>query len=105
MDDQNYLSTFNLIEKQYLELRDNPNASTADLRHLLLDIEEVIGSPEYQSLTLEQRNTLQSTRKELMRRIQGQENGNNSVVEKNNGPNQQSTGKTEINNVSAPAPE
>jgi tetratricopeptide (TPR) repeat protein len=107
MDDQNYLNSFNLIEKQYIELRDNPDANAVDLRHLLLDIEELIGSPDYQSLSLEQRNTLQSTRKELMQRIQGQKNGNNMVAEKNNGLSQESMGKAVVstNNQASPPPE
>ena len=73
------MNSFDEIEKQYQELQDNPSASVVDLRHLLLDIEELVSSPDYQNLALDQRNTLQAERKELMRRIQEQENGNCSI--------------------------
>jgi tetratricopeptide (TPR) repeat protein len=75
MNLQNYMNLFDLIEKQYRELQDSPSANVVDLRHLLLDIEELVNSPDYQNLLPDQRNTLQAARKELMQRIQEQENG------------------------------
>ena len=87
--------TFDDIEKQYQELQNQSSASVVDLRHLLLDIEELVSSPEYQILTLDQRNTLQARRKELMRRIQQQENGGALTGEKANGQTQESTSQPE----------
>ena len=55
------MNSFDEIEKQYQELQDNPSASVVDLRHLLLDIEELVSSPDYQNLALDQRNTLQAS--------------------------------------------
>jgi tetratricopeptide (TPR) repeat protein len=73
------MNSFDLIEKQFLEIKDNPSANVVDLRHLLLDIEELISSPDYQSLTLEQRSALQARRKDLMQRIQDQANGDSAA--------------------------
>src|SRR5512137_1776472 len=75
MDDSSVTNSFNSIEKQYQALSDNPSASLVDLRHLLLDVEELISSPEYPTLASDQRNTLQADRKDLIRRINELENG------------------------------
>jgi len=87
--------TFDEIEKQYQELQGHSSASVVDLRHLLLDIEELVSSPEYQILTLDQRNTLQERRKELMRRIQQQENGGTTPAEMTNGQGQETASQPE----------
>jgi tetratricopeptide (TPR) repeat protein len=75
MSDQKYLNLFDSLEKQFQEVKSSSSTNVVDLRHLLLDIEELISSPDYQTLILEQRNTLQAMRKELIHRLQGQENG------------------------------
>jgi tetratricopeptide (TPR) repeat protein len=95
MNDQNDSNSFDLIEKRYQELQGNVSPSVIDFRHLLLDIEELVNSPGYQALTLEQRNTLQLARKELLQRIQQLENGD--APEKANGLNQRSTSEAETN--------
>ena len=87
--------SFDEIEKQYQSLQDNSSASVVDLRHLLLDIEELVSSPEYQNLAIDQRNDLQAKRKELMRRIQVQENGGALPPEKTNGQDLVSTSQPE----------
>ncbi len=79
------MNSFEEIEKQYQELLANSTASVVDLRHLLLEIEDLVNSPDYQTLALEQRNNLQAERKELMQRIQQQENGSAALAEKTNG--------------------
>lgn len=89
------MNSFDLIEKQYQELQDNPSASVVELRHLLLEIEDLVSSPDYQVLVLDQRNTLQERRKELLRRLQEQENGNAGVAEKNNIQGQTSASQPE----------
>ena len=95
------MNLFNEIEKQYQELQDRSSASLVDLRHLLLDIEELVNSPDYQILALDQRSTLQTARKELMRRIQKQENGDAAPAEKTNGQGQESASQPET--ISEPA--
>ncbi len=79
------MNSFDEIEKQYQELLANLSASVVDLRHLLLEIEDLVNSPDYQTLALEQRNSLQAERKELMQRIQQQENESAASAEKANG--------------------
>src|SRR4030066_907625 len=96
------MNSFNEIEKQYQELQDRSSASLVDLRHLLLDIEELVSSPDYQTLALDQRSTLQAARKELMQRIQEQENGGAAPIEKTNGQEEESTSRPEA--ISEPAP-
>ncbi len=75
MNVQNAMNLFDSIEKQHQELKANSSASVVDLRHLVLDIEELVSSVDYPSLTIDQRSSLQAARKELMRRIQELENG------------------------------
>ena len=97
------MNSFDEIEKQYQELQDRSSVSVVDLRHLLLDIEELVNSPDYQTLALEQRSTLQVTRKELMQRIQQQENGGAASAEKTNGQSQESTSQPEAKSELATA--
>ena len=95
MSDQNPPSLFSSVEKQYQELQNNPSASLVELRHLLLDIEELISSPDYQDLVPSQRSSVQSYRKALLSRIQELENGPAA-----------SAGRSDINNrVSSSPPE
>ncbi len=79
------MNSFDEIEKQYQELQDNSSASVVDLRHLLLEIEDLVNSNDYQSLALDQRGTLQARRKDLMARIQLLENGAAAPDEMMNG--------------------
>ena len=95
------MNLFNEIEKQYQALQDRSSASLVDLRHLLLDIEELVNSPDYQALAPDQRSTLQAARKELMRRIQKQENGDPALAEQTNGQGQESASQPEA--ISEPA--
>jgi tetratricopeptide (TPR) repeat protein len=97
---------FDLIEKQYLELQNSPTASVVDLRHLLLDIEELVSSPDYQNLTLDQKSRLQSARKELLRRIQELENGAAESTDTENGQNQEIGSRLDaMSETSSPRPE
>ncbi len=84
------MDSFEEIEKKYQELQDSSSAGVVDVRHLLLDIEELVNSPDYQTLALDQRSTLQARRKELMQRIQQLENGSDVAVEKTAGQDQES---------------
>jgi tetratricopeptide (TPR) repeat protein len=95
------MNTFDEIEKQYQELQDRPSANVVDLRHLLLDIEELVSSPDYQTLASDQRSTLQAVRKELMQRIQEQENESAAPGENTNGQGQESASQSET--ISEPA--
>lgn len=85
MTDSGEQNPFNSIEKQYQALADNPSASLVDLRHLLLDLEELISSPEYPNLASDQRNSIQAKRKELLRRIQELENGGAKLADDKDG--------------------
>jgi tetratricopeptide (TPR) repeat protein len=93
MDNQNNINLFNSIEKRYQELKDTASANVVDLRHLLLDIEELLSSPDYQDLATDQRNILQTARKELLLLIGQQENGNPAQDKNNN--DQANSGYTE----------
>jgi tetratricopeptide (TPR) repeat protein len=98
------MNSFYEIEKQYQELQDNSSATLVDLRHLLLDIEELVSSPDYPALALDQRGTLQAARKELMRRIQEQENGSAPAFTAN-GQGQEPTSQPEASSEPTPAPQ
>lgn len=108
MNIQNDMNLYDSIEKQYQDLQNLASPNLVDLRHLVLDIEELVNSPDYQNLTPDQRSTLQATRKELMKRIQEQENGNTVLEGITNGhseePVSQTDGVAEVSN-SKPAPE
>jgi tetratricopeptide (TPR) repeat protein len=97
------MNSFDEIEKKNQELRESASASVVDLRHLLLDIEELVNSPDYQILALDQRSTIQATRKELMQRIQLLENGGTTPVDKTNGQGQESTSQPETKSESTTA--
>jgi tetratricopeptide (TPR) repeat protein len=93
MDTQNYMNLFDSIEKRYQDLRDAPSANVVELRHLLLDIDELLSSADYQEMATDQRSTLQSIRKELLHRISQEENGNSATEVKTN--SQANTAKEE----------
>jgi tetratricopeptide (TPR) repeat protein len=97
MSDQNPVSLFGSIEKQYQELQNNPSAGLVELRRLLLDIEELVSSPDYQDIPPGQRASLQSYRKALLSRIHELENGAASPASLTNGNNQASTSQPEGN--------
>ena len=100
------MNLFDLIEKQYQEAQDSPTASVVDLRHLLLDIEELVNSPDYQDLALDQRSTLQERRKELMQRILELENGSTAAAEQANSQGQEAASQPEaISEPEAARPE
>lgn len=80
-NDPTGINSFTSIDKQFQAVKENPNASLVDVRHLLLDLEELITSPEYQGLSSDQRSTLQASRKELIRRISELENGGGTAAE------------------------
>jgi tetratricopeptide (TPR) repeat protein len=88
--------SFDEIEKQYQDLQDNSSANVVDLRHLLLDIEELVSSPDYQTLTLDQRSTLQARRKELMQRIAQLENGAAAPAQETNNQGSESVFQPEV---------
>jgi tetratricopeptide (TPR) repeat protein len=96
------MNSFGEIEKQYQELLNRSTASVVELRHLLLDIEELVSSPDYQTLALDQRSTLQVWRKELMRHIQEQENEGPVSTEKTNAHDQESASQSGANSESMP---
>jgi tetratricopeptide (TPR) repeat protein len=95
------MNSFEEIEKKYQELQDSTSASVVDVRHLLLDIEDLVNSPDYQTLALDQRNSLQARRKELMQRIQLMENGSAEAVEKTYGHGQESAAQPDAKFESA----
>jgi len=97
------MNPFDEIEKQYQELQDRSSTGVVDLRHLLLDIEELVSSPDYQTLALDQRSTLQARRKELMQRIQEQENGEEAAAEKTNAQGQESASQPDAKSAAATA--
>jgi tetratricopeptide (TPR) repeat protein len=74
MSDVSETNAFDVIGQQYKALKNSPSPSLVDLRHLLLDIEELINSPDYQKLSPDQRNLLQSNRKELIQWLNDLEN-------------------------------
>ena len=76
------MNPLDTLEKQIEQIRAQDTASLAELRSLLLEIEEFIHSQDYPALTSEQRNHIQAARKEIMRRVEGQENGESESPEK-----------------------
>ncbi len=85
MSDENYRNTLNQIEKDFQELTSNEIASVVDMRHILLDIEELVNSEAYPNLTSDERASLQAWRKDLILRIQVQENGDKTPASEPNG--------------------
>ena len=63
------------LNRQIDELLSREDAGPAELRNLILEIEEFISSDEYSALKPEERSQLQSARKDLLTRIQQPDNG------------------------------
>ncbi len=97
------MKTFDEIEKQYHALQEHLSASVVDLRHLLLNIEELVNSADYPALTSDQRSSLQKARKDLMRRIQQQEKEGSAPVEPANAHSQAPVPQPSTAPESAPA--
>lgn len=74
------MTNFEMIESQVNDLLAQDNPPLADQRRLLLEIEEFITSPEYQSLTIDGRGRIQSARKDLKSRIRYQEEGEQAAT-------------------------
>jgi tetratricopeptide (TPR) repeat protein len=66
------------LNQQISELLNREDASTADLRNLMLEIEEFIGSDEYRELKPEDRSQLQTARKDVLARLEQSQNGGDS---------------------------
>ena len=75
------MDQFGELDRQIDQLMERETASLAELRNLLLEIEEFINSEHYQSLSIEERNRLQTARKEVVGRIQQDENGESAAAQ------------------------
>jgi len=95
MTDQNIRNSLNQIEKDYRELSANPVSNVVETRHILLDIEELVNSDQYQYLTSDEKGNLQAWRTDLMQRIQGLENGDSTPAGQINGKVDQSGNQAE----------
>jgi tetratricopeptide (TPR) repeat protein len=60
------MSPYDDLEKQIEQLRSQSNTSQVDKRNILLEIEEFISSDDYQTLSPDERQRVQSARKELI---------------------------------------
>jgi tetratricopeptide (TPR) repeat protein len=67
------MSPFEELESQIEQLHTRENATLVERRHLLLEIEEFINSPDYQALSPDERSRLQLARKDLLLLVQQQE--------------------------------
>jgi tetratricopeptide (TPR) repeat protein len=66
------MNPFDSLERQINQLYQQDSLSPAEIRNLLLEIEEFIESGAYQSLTPDQRAWLQESRKEFISRLEEQ---------------------------------
>ena len=66
------MNPFDSLERQINQLYQQDSLSPAEIRNLLLEIEEFIESGAYQSLTPDQRVWLQESRKEFISRLEEQ---------------------------------
>ena len=64
------MSQFEALEAQIEQLRSRENVTLVEKRHLLLEMEEFINSPDYQALSPDERNRLQLARKDLLLLLQ-----------------------------------
>ncbi len=64
------MNEFEELERQYKQIQDQTAPKAVDVRHLALDIEELISSEAYPLLSASQREFLQTARKDLMARLQ-----------------------------------
>ena len=67
------MSPFEDLERQIEQQRTRENVTLVEKRQLLLEVEEFINSPDYQSLSPDERNRLQLARKDLLVLVQQQE--------------------------------
>ena len=67
------MNPLDTLGKQIEQIQAQDTASLAELRSLLLEIEEFIQSQDYPALSSDQRNYIQTARKEIMSRLEGQE--------------------------------
>jgi len=74
------MNAFDTLETQIEQLRNLTSASLAERRNLLLEIEEFINSEDYQALSPDERNRLQTARKDLIMQVQEQEGSSDQPV-------------------------
>lgn len=67
------MNPFEALEGQIEQIRNSDSVSLLAIRNLLLEIEEFINSEAYQALSPEERNRLQTARKELTQQAQKKE--------------------------------
>ncbi len=60
------MSPFEDLERQIEQQRTRENVTLIEKRQLLLEVEEFINSPDYQSLSPDERNRVQLARKDLL---------------------------------------
>jgi tetratricopeptide (TPR) repeat protein len=75
------MSPFEDLERQIEQLHSRETVTLVEKRHLLLEIEEFINSPDYQSLSPDERNRLQLARKDLLLLIQQQDAGGETAAQ------------------------
>ena len=86
------MSPFEDLERQIEQQRTRENVTLVEKRQLLLEVEEFINSPDYQSLSPDERNRLQLARKDLLVLVQQQESEGESIQPA--APAQQSSSST-----------
>jgi tetratricopeptide (TPR) repeat protein len=64
------MSSFEALERLISQLLENKTASLVEMRNLLLEVDELINSPDYPTLSADERSRVQSARKELLQRIE-----------------------------------
>ena len=74
------MNAFDTLETQIEQLKNLTSASLAERRNLLLEIEEFINSEDYQALSPDERNRLQTARKDLIMQVQEQEGSSDQPV-------------------------
>jgi tetratricopeptide (TPR) repeat protein len=72
------MSPYDSLVKQIEEIKSREAVSLVEARNLLLEVEEFISSDDYQALTSDERNTIQTARKELIALVQQLENDGES---------------------------
>ena len=98
------MNPFDTINKQLEEITGQTTPNLVELRHLLLDIEELVSSEDYQTLSPEERSFIQTARKDLMKRIQQMESGEadspggNSIPSKDTAPTLEATSSSSPSN-------
>ena len=67
------MNSYDALETQIDQLLDHDSASLIERRNLLLEIDDFLSSEDYQALSPDERSRLQTARKDLLARIQQQE--------------------------------